>query len=298
MSENFSRRNFFKTSVLTLASASVVGVSRVQGNPKPPALKNPLKLGLVTYNLAKDWDVETLIKNCTETKFEAVELRTTHAHKVEVDLNTAQRAEIRKRFADSPVRLASLGSAFEYNSPDPAVLKQNIEGTKEYILLAKDVGAEGIKVRPNRLHVKEGVPEDTTLRQIGTALHKVGAFGSDHGVEIRVEVHGSDTSRVPRMRKIMDYADHDNVFVCWNSNQSDLEDGGLDANFDLLKHKIHFVHMRDLYLEEYPWRRLLQLLQGINYQGYCCAELGQASEDPLRVMRYYRALFLAYQDIL
>ena len=43
-----------------------------------------MKLGLVTYNMAKDWDVPTIIKNCQDTGFEGVELRTTHAHKVEV----------------------------------------------------------------------------------------------------------------------------------------------------------------------------------------------------------------------
>ena len=46
-----------------------------------------MKLGLVTYNMAKDWDIPTIINNCTETGFEGVELRTTHAHKVEVSLS-------------------------------------------------------------------------------------------------------------------------------------------------------------------------------------------------------------------
>ena len=50
-----------------------------------------MRLGLVTYNLAKDWDVDTIIANCTETGFEGVELRTTHAHGVEVELSAAAR---------------------------------------------------------------------------------------------------------------------------------------------------------------------------------------------------------------
>jgi|BarGraNGADG00312_2_1021985.scaffolds.fasta_scaffold126785_1 sugar phosphate isomerase/epimerase len=33
-----------------------------------------------------------------------------------------------------------------YNSSDPSVLKKNIDETKEYILLAHDVGAQGIRV--------------------------------------------------------------------------------------------------------------------------------------------------------
>src|SRR5262245_29644795 len=63
------------------------------------AQRSPMHVGLVTYNLAKDWDIETIIKNCTEAKFEGVELRTTHKHGVEVSLSKSQRTEIRKRFA-------------------------------------------------------------------------------------------------------------------------------------------------------------------------------------------------------
>jgi len=292
-----SRRNFFKTSAVAVAGTTLVGRQDLQAKGKLDA-KTPLKLGLVTYNLAKDWDVDTIIKNCTETKFEAVELRTTHAHKVEVELTAAQRQEVKKKFADSAVNLASLGSAFEFDSPDPAILQKHVEGCKAYIQLAADVGAEGIKVRPNNLHTKQGIPEEVTLRQIGETMGQLGAFAKNYGVEIRCEVHGAETCRVPRMKKILDYADSDNVFACWNSNQADLEDGGLEANFKLLEKKIHFVHMRDLYLEEYPWRKMLQLLRKSGYQGYCCAELGAGSPDALRVMRYYRALFLAYQDLL
>jgi sugar phosphate isomerase/epimerase len=80
-----------------------------------------------------------------------VELRTEHAHKVETNLSSAQRAEVKKRFADSPVKCIGYGANFEYHSPDPVQLRKNIEQTKEYIKLCKDIGATGIKVKPNDL---------------------------------------------------------------------------------------------------------------------------------------------------
>ena len=52
-----------------------------------------MKLGLVTYNMAKDWDISTIIEQCVETGFKGVELRTTHAHGVEVDLSASERAQ-------------------------------------------------------------------------------------------------------------------------------------------------------------------------------------------------------------
>jgi sugar phosphate isomerase/epimerase len=253
-----------------------------------------MHLGLVTYNLAKDWTVETIVKNCEATKFEGVELRTSHAHGVEVSLSAAQRAEIKKRFRDSKVELMGLGSTFEYHTPDQAKLRKDIDATKEYIVLAQDVGASGVKVRPNGL--PKEVPIEKTLEQIGRSLREVGEFGKDHGVQIRLEIHGSGTALVPRIKKIMDVADHPNVGVCWNSNQSDLEGGGFDANFDMVKDKIFSVHMRDLYLQEYPFRKLLTRLQGISFHGFCLAEIDE-SKDPIRVMRYFRALWLADQGL-
>ena len=46
-------------------------------------------LGAVTYNVLKDWDLETIIKNLEAAGFEAVELRTGHKHGVEISRRLA-----------------------------------------------------------------------------------------------------------------------------------------------------------------------------------------------------------------
>ncbi len=74
-----------------------------------------------------------------------VELRTEHAHGVETTLNAYQRKEVKKRFADSEVTCLGYGSNFDYHRADPALVRKNIEGTKEYLKLCKDIGATGIK---------------------------------------------------------------------------------------------------------------------------------------------------------
>ena len=260
-----------------------------------PARKPAMHLGLVTYNLAADWDIPTIIKNCEATKFEGVELRTTHAHKVEVNLSKEQRAEVKKKFADSKVQLMGLGSAFDYHTPDQAKLRKDIEATKEYIILAQDVGATGVKVRPNAF--PKEVPQEKTLEQIGRSLRELGDFARDHGQVIRLEVHGSGTSLPPNIKRILDVADHPSVGACWNSNSTDLSGQGWDYNFNLLKDKIFSVHMTDLFQENYPYRKLLTRLNEIHFTGYCLAEIPPSS-DPLRVMKYYRGLWLAYQGLL
>ncbi|MCL4180694.1 MAG: sugar phosphate isomerase/epimerase [Verrucomicrobia bacterium] len=290
-----NRRSFLKAAALGLGAATLAPTDRAAAADAPPRGTSRLRLGTVTYNLAKDWDLATLIRNCEQARFEGVELRTTHAHGVEVSLSPAQRAEVRKRFEDSSVELMGLGSAFDYHTPDPARLRQDLEATKAYIILAHDVGASGVKVRPNAFPAS--VPREKTIEQIGAALNELGRFAANHGQVIRLEVHGAETSLLPNIRKIIDVADHPHVGVCWNSNDNDLAGDGFDHNFDLVKHKLNAVHMRDLYLENYPFRRLLRRLNETNYTGFCLAEIPE-SNDPIRVMRYYRALFLAYQDLL
>ena len=293
------RRQFIKaagvalgaTGFLTRSALSVAATTQPSFILRSPAMK----LGIVTYNIAKDWDVPTIIKNCAEAKFQGVELRTTHAHGVEVSLGAPQRAEVKQRFHDSPVELMGLGSAFDFHTPDPAKLRADIDASKQYILLAQDVGALGVKVRPNGL--PREVPKEKTLEQIGKSLRELGEFGANHGVQIRLEVHGTTTSLLPNIKAIMDTADHKNVGVCWNSNQSDLDGKGFDHNFDLVKNRIFTVHMRDLCLDEYPFRKLLTRLNETGFTGYCLAEIPE-SNDPLRVLRYFRSLWLAYQNLL
>ncbi len=254
-----------------------------------------LKLGTVTYNIAKDWDVPTIIKNLTEAGFDAVELRTTHKHGVEITLTPAQRAEVRKQFEASPIKIGGLGTTCEFHAADPAVVRKNIDETKEWVKLAKDLGSPSVKVRPNGL-VKE-VPEEKTLEQIGKSLAECAKFAGDNGIKIQLEVHGSETQRVPRIRKIFDYAGNPSALrACWNSNQTDLMDGGFDANFKLLKDQIGQIHMRDLMLEEYPFRKLISNLAEMKFQGYCFAEIPE-SNDPVRVLKYFRGMFRAYQGL-
>ena len=251
-----------------------------------------MKLGTVSYNLAKDWDIPTIIKNLTEAGFEGIELRTTHAHGVESSLSKQQRAEVKKMFDDSAVEIAGLGSVFDFHSDDPAEVRKNIEGTKEYTVLASEIGCPGVKVRPNGK--PEGVSLDDTLKQIGESLNECGEFAADYGIEIRLEVHGPKeyTSHVPNVKKIMDVATHPNVKVCWNSNMQDrLPDGTIGKHFDLVKDRIGLCHITDLANAEYPWRELFAGLQSIDYRGFCLAEVPESCE-PIRFMKYYRALFL------
>ncbi len=298
MRKKMSRRNFVQTTALSSTAALMAGCineSQVVENSEEFRLnKDPLKLGVMTYTLAEHWDIDTIIKNLTETGYQSVELRTTHAHGIEVSLSAAERAEVKKKFEDSALEEISYASAFQYHFADQTEVKKHIEGTKECVLLAEDIGATSIRVFPNAL--VEGIPEDQTLQQIAKALAEVGKFGYDHGVKIKVCVHGNKTARVPIIKKIIDYSESPHVYVNWNCNLSDTEGEGLEYNFNSIKDRIISLHMHELWTADYPYRQLFKLLADSGFTGYCNAEISGNKEDPIRLMRYYRALFLALQN--
>lgn len=248
-------------------------------------------LGAVTYNVLKDWDVETIITKLEAAGFEAVELRTGHKHGVEPSLSAAERSQIARRFERSKVRLLSYGTTCEFHSPDPAVRRKNIDLAKQFIDLAHDTNAWGVKVRPNGF--PKEVPRETTISNIGAALRELGDYGGGRGVEIWLEVHGPETQNPPNAAAILRAAKHPQVGACWNSNPTDLVNGSVKPSFDLLKPFLKSCHINEL-AGPYPYRELFALMRQANYDRYTLCE-AQESKEPERFLRWYKALWTELQ---
>ncbi|MGE5418860.1 MAG: TIM barrel protein [Chloroflexota bacterium] len=286
MKNNLSRRQFLRTSL-----GAGAAMAMLRNMPEfSTAAASGMKLGLVTYMWGFDWDLPTLLTNCEKTGLLGLELRVDHAHKVETNLTSAQRAEVKKRFADSPVKCVGYGANFEYHSPDPANLKKNIDGTKEYIKLCKDIGATGIKVKPNNLPPE--VPREKTIAQIAASLNECGKFAKDYGQLVRVECHGNLTQEIPNMKAIFDQVTEKNVVMCWNCNDQDLLPPGLEANFSSVKKWFgDTVHIRELNVGNYPYQQLFDLFIAMKYKGWILLEARTEPKDRVAAMKEQLALF-------
>ncbi|HSV74483.1 MAG TPA: TIM barrel protein [Chthonomonadales bacterium] len=249
-----------------------------------------MQLGIVTYNVAKDWDLGTLLRVCQACGLTGVEFRTTHAHGVEPILGPADRADVRRRCADAGIVQTSLGTVCEFHAPDPGVVRSNIASCRSFCELARDIGALGVKVRPNGLPPE--VEPERTLEQIGKALIECGRIGADLGVEIWVEVHGPGTSAPANVRRIMDHCGHPNVGITWNSNRTDMESGSVRRAFDLLGGHIRCCHITELW-SDYPWREMFGLLKRARYDRYMLCELGTSfpPDEGRTFLQCYAGLF-------
>ncbi len=286
MKNRITRRKFVRSSFISCAGLAALG--SVQGCSVRS--HGQMKFGLVTYQWGRDWDLPTLIANCAEAGYEGVELRTQHAHGVETSLSSSQRLNVRKMFDDSSVKCIGYGSNFEYHSPDPGQLRENIEQTREYIKLCSDIGATGIKVKPNNLPA--GVPREKTISQIAKSLNEVGRFARDYDQLVRVEVHGDITQELPVMKAIFDQVTEDSVKICWNCNDQDLLPPGLEGNFNMVKGWFgDTIHVRELDSNDYPYQQLFDLLSGIRYQGWILLEARTEPADRVAAMKGQLEIF-------
>jgi sugar phosphate isomerase/epimerase len=286
MKQPVTRRFFIQKSILATAGLTLASSIPVQASMK----KADMRLGLVTYLWGKDWDLPTLIANCEATGYMGVELRVGHAHGVETSLSASERKEVRKRFADSPITCVGYGSNYDFHHTDPAVLRENIEGAKAYIQLCKDIGATGLKVKPNTL--PEEVPAEQTISQIAASLDEIGRFATDLGQLIRVEVHGKKTQQIPVMKAIFEEVEQDNVKICWNCNEQDLLEPGLKKNFHSVKKWFgDTVHIRELNEGDYPYQELMDLFVKIKYDGWILLEARTDPADRIAAMKEQKRIF-------
>ena len=286
MDINNSRRKFIKSSAIAGVGLSLIDPFSVQAMLK----KSKMKLGLVTYQWGKDWDLPTLIANCEKTGLLGVELRTQHAHGVETSLSSKERLEVKQRFADSPVTCLGYGSNFDFHHVDQAKVKKNIAGTKEYLKLCKDIGATGIKVKPNGLPAE--VSKEKTIAQIATSFNEIGKYAADLGQVIRVEVHGKATQEIPNMKAIFEQVTEKSVKICWNCNDQDLLAPGLEPNFHSVKKWFgDTVHIRELNVGEYPYQQLMNLFTSMNYKGWILLEARTTPTDRIAAMNEQMQVF-------
>lgn len=284
---NINRKQFLKTMSL-LAGVPLFPAATWAAVHHQPATQ--MKLGLVTYLWGKDWDVPTLIKNCTDTGIHGVELRVDHAHHVSPEMSNRERQRIKQQFEASAVQCVGMGTNEQYDFPDQHKLQTSIARTKAFIQLSADIGGTGVKVKPNAFH--RDVPREKTMAQIGAALNELAAYAADFGQQLRLEVHGNETQNLPNIKTIMDHADHPNATICWNCNPQDLDGQGFQYNFDLVKDRFgDTVHVRELDRTDYPYPALLKNLATMDYSGWILLECHTDPADKVQSMREQRAVF-------
>ena len=297
--KNISRRSFLSHGIGVAAGvcagATLTSCSKVF-NTSASNSNAQTRFGFTTYQWGKDWDIPTLIANCSKARAFGVELRTSqsYAHGVELEIDAQQRREVRKKFEDSPVTLVGIASGERYDSPDAATLEAAIENTKGYIKLSRDVGSSGVRVFPNSFH--EGVPKEQTIEQISNSMNILGAFAADYGQQVRLEAHGN-VGELPTLRAIMERVDQPSVRLKLNSSTRDTAGNGFEHNFGLVKDLLgDTLHLHNLKDAEFPYQLQMDLLVKMGWKGWQLLEVSDKVPDRVQALIEQRRIWDGFLD--
>jgi hypothetical protein len=288
-----SRRTFLAGTVgATLGACALHALgTRAATAAEAPATKPNLRFGLATYQWGMDWDIPTLIANCTKAKVFGVEPRTSskYAHGIELELSAARRSEIKKRFAGSPVAVISIACGERMDWPEPEKLKAAVEASKAYLKLSQDVGSRTVRIFPNQFH--PSVPREKTIEQIAKAASEVGAAAAELGQEVSLEAHGP-AGDLPTMRAIMDQVTQKSVRVRLNCDNRDMLGKGFEENFGLVqKFLARTVHLHGLKDAKFPYPQLASLLVRAGWDGWALMENSDKAPDRVQALIEQREIW-------
>jgi sugar phosphate isomerase/epimerase len=295
-----SRREFLSRGIgATIGVGGCLAVGRLNSfaaEATDASLKSKMRIGLATYQWGMDWDIPTLIANCSKAGIFGVELRTSskYAHGVETTMNADQRAEVKSRFADKPVRIVSIACSEKFDWLDEKKLRAAIVAAKAHLKLSHDVGCDVLRVFPNDFHPK--VPHEKTIAQIAKAMDELGVFADGLGQEVSLEAHGK-AGELPTMRAIMDRTTRRNVRVRLNCDARDTKGKGFTENFNLIKDFIsRIIHLHNLHDPAYPYQEMVNLLAKMNWSGWALMERSEKVPDRIAAMAEQRQVWEAMLD--
>ncbi|MCC6126381.1 MAG: sugar phosphate isomerase/epimerase [Pirellulales bacterium] len=289
-----SRREFLSYGVGAawgVGALAALGRSPLFAADDAASLKSKMRIGLATFKWGADWDIPAIIANCQKAGLFGVELRTSskYPHGVETTLGAKQRAEVKKRFADSPVRIVSIACSEAFDSPKSPELQAAVAAAKAHLELSRDVGCDVLRVFPNAFH--PNVPREKTIAQIARALDELGAFADGLGQEVSLEAHGT-AGELPTMRAIMDQTTRRNVRVRLNCDPRDAKGKGFAENFNLVKDRLsRIVHLHDLGDPAYPYQLMVDLLVKAKWTGWALLERSEKVPDRVAAMSQQRQVW-------
>ncbi len=249
-----------------------------------------MKLGLHAWQMGRERDLDTMLGICVESGMACLEVMEEASFKSSIPLETpaAERAEIRRKFADAGVAIAALSIVCTYDSPDEAVVRANIEETRRYLELAKDVGAPRLRCLGDRLHEDEGEAKEVTITRVAAALREVCEFADPLGVDCPIEMHGH-FSPWENALAVVEQVAHPRCYLVHNGQPANTPPDRWDEVWAKIRPHLKHIHVHDLLSERFPYRKFLEALRDSGYDGFICMELAP-SDDPVRVLTLTKAL--------
>lgn len=250
-----------------------------------------MKLSLDTYSIGQTLTLRDLMALLPAAGYDAVEFRSEagQVHGVELEASKAERRRIRTLLNEAGIEVSVLSTSQRFESPDPKVRQAAIDRSKQFVELADDMGAKGIRVFGNDF--PEGSNKPDVIQYVGESIREIGEFaeGTDD-VEVLLEMHGQFYYWEYCLEAVK-IADNPRVWINYNSDLRDLIDGSVAYTFGKVCDYVHHVHMHRMEQDVFPYVELFTMLKAAGYDRYLSLEEGYRDGGEKKVIELYAAVY-------
>ncbi len=230
------------------------------------------------------WSLEKVIESAVRYGYDGVEFRGIDG---ELDIRKLpefspdQITNTRKKFEDAGIEIISVDSSASFSHRETDKLKSSVEEARDYIMLAKNLGAPMVRVFGG--HIPEGVSFEDGADQLAHYLSQLGDFARESGVIVALETHDSFLTG-KAVSCVMKKVNHDAVKVVWDISNCFWTGEPLVETAELLAPYIIHVHVKDsVFIDgeaklvfigngDIPNREALKILKDLGYNGYLSYE--------------------------
>ncbi len=190
-----------------------------------------------------NWSIETVIAKASEFGYDGIEWRGGAQGHVQPTMPTAQKAALQKMSMDTALIAVAVTAYTSFVSELAEERQANIDELRRYADLAAELDAPYVRTFLGEL--PEGTKLDSSIYEnISDCLNTASDYADSVGVKIAVEPH-DDFVRSSTIVPILTQVQHPALRVIWDIGNAFAAGEDLKEGFELLKHRIAYVQVKD-----------------------------------------------------
>jgi sugar phosphate isomerase/epimerase len=190
-----------------------------------------------------DWSIETIIAKASEFGYDGIEWRGGAQGHVQPTMPTVQKAVLQKMLMDTGLIAVAVTAYTTFVSQITEKRHSNVDELRRYADLAAELDAPYVRTFVGEL--PEGIKLDASMyEKISECLNIAADYAGSVGVKIAVEPH-DDFVRSSTIVPILTQVQHPALRVIWEIGNTFAAGDDLKESFELLKHRIAYVQVKD-----------------------------------------------------
>ncbi len=214
MKKLFNRREFASTAALAgVASFGIQGITGIAGSkPKYSDRKDNLKISLNAFSFDKPlragtMSLDDLLDFCAKTGFEGVDLTGYYFPGYPAVPSDEYIFHIKRKAFLLGIDLGCTGVRNDFTWADPIKREEEKKLVKEWIQVARKLGAPGVRIFAGVLS-KEEYSWDQRVKWIVEDIRECADYGKANGVMIALQNHNDFIRSAAEVERVMKMIDH------------------------------------------------------------------------------------------